>query len=272
LGHQWGAAIYSRTGLNNRGCPYCRNYKVLTGYNDLATTHPGLAAQADGWDPTTIIAGSNEVLTWIDSFGHRWKANCTSRAFGGNGCPICVNLVVLAGDNDLATTHPDLAAQADGWDPTTVVAGTSKRRDWICENGHHWTAMVVSRSRGHGCPECANYGFSEVSEAYIYLMRHDAWGLLQVGITNSSERRVREHSRSGWKLLDQRGPLAGEIAHNWERCILSSLVRRGVVLGPVQVAGNFNGYTESWIEEDLPILKIHELMDFVFQDENQDIN
>ena len=30
------------------GCPYCLGRKVLAGYNDLATTHPGIAAM---WHP-----------------------------------------------------------------------------------------------------------------------------------------------------------------------------------------------------------------------------
>jgi len=29
--------------------------------------------------------------------------------------------------SSLAETHPELAAQADGWDPTTVTAGSGKR-------------------------------------------------------------------------------------------------------------------------------------------------
>ena len=30
----------------------------------LAETHPELAAQADGWDPTTVARSSNEMLDW----------------------------------------------------------------------------------------------------------------------------------------------------------------------------------------------------------------
>ena len=33
----------------------------------------------------------------------------------------------------IAETHPELAAQADGWDPTTLTAGSNKKRTWkIC--------------------------------------------------------------------------------------------------------------------------------------------
>lgn len=35
-GHTWLAPI-SRVTIENRGCPYCTNQKVLKGYNDFAT-------------------------------------------------------------------------------------------------------------------------------------------------------------------------------------------------------------------------------------------
>ena len=37
-GHSYSRSIYDR--IRNRNCPYCSNRKVLTGYNDLATTNP----------------------------------------------------------------------------------------------------------------------------------------------------------------------------------------------------------------------------------------
>ena len=38
----------ARKGKADSGCPYCSGRKVLAGYNDLATTHPGIAAM---WHP-----------------------------------------------------------------------------------------------------------------------------------------------------------------------------------------------------------------------------
>ncbi len=32
------------------------------GVNDLATLHPEIAAEADGWDPKTITPGSNKKM------------------------------------------------------------------------------------------------------------------------------------------------------------------------------------------------------------------
>lgn len=40
-GHEWETRVADRSG--GRGCPYCSNRKVLTGFNDLVTVNPKLA-------------------------------------------------------------------------------------------------------------------------------------------------------------------------------------------------------------------------------------
>ena len=39
--------------------------KLVPGVNDLATLHPHLVAEADGWDPSTLVAGTNKEMLWI---------------------------------------------------------------------------------------------------------------------------------------------------------------------------------------------------------------
>ena len=90
--------------------------------------------QADGWDPTSVTAGSGQRLPWKCKFGHRWESSVNNRA-KGRGCPICAGKQVLAGFNDLKTTHPELAEEADGWDPTTVRPGSNKSFRWHCKSG-----------------------------------------------------------------------------------------------------------------------------------------
>lgn len=106
LGHEWTASVYART-TKETGCPYCQNREVLTGFNDIATTHPDIAKQADGWDPKVIVAGSNSHQNWICEKGHKWKTQVTVRTYGGSGCPVCSGLITVPGVNDLATTHPE---------------------------------------------------------------------------------------------------------------------------------------------------------------------
>lgn len=153
-GHKWSAVISNRA-LNSTGCPTCIGRKVLKGFNDLLTTHPKVALEANGWDPTTLTRGSEKVLTWKCPKNHDYEASVSSRT-RGRGCPVCSGAKVQSGANDLASTHPDLARQADGWDPSKVSAGSQRILHWTCDRGHRWKARVKSRAEGRGCPVCSN--------------------------------------------------------------------------------------------------------------------
>jgi Probable Zinc-ribbon domain len=158
LGHSYESVVSNRA-LQGKGCAVCKNKKVLAGFNDLATTHPQIAQQADGWDPTTVVAGSDKKREWLCEVGHTYTASPNSRtqSRGGTGCAVCTNKKLLVGFNDLATTHPEVAGQAYGWDPTTVIAGTHLHQQWICEFGHIWNAEIKSRTTGgNGCSICSN--------------------------------------------------------------------------------------------------------------------
>ena len=55
----------------------------------------------------------------------------------------------------LAETHPDLAAQADGWDPRTVGAASNSLRRWRCSAGHEYRRTIRFEVSNSGeCPEC----------------------------------------------------------------------------------------------------------------------
>jgi len=67
---------------------------------------------------------------------------------------------IIVGENDLATTHPELAKQ---WHPTKngeltpqkVTAGSNRNIWWICAKGHEWHSRVNHRRDGIGCPYCS---------------------------------------------------------------------------------------------------------------------
>jgi hypothetical protein len=160
LGHNWESRIYDRVKLNS-GCQVCANRIVLPGFNDLVTTHPDLAKQANGWDPKTVHKGMARKFSWKCEKAHEWEALLTARVTQNQGCPICSNRKILVGYNDLATTHPELAKEADGWDPKTISFGSQKKMSWKCINGHKFLASVGSRSGGNGCPVCSNRKLQE---------------------------------------------------------------------------------------------------------------
>ena len=137
--------------------------KVLNGVADLATLHPDLAAQ---WHPDNdktpdrVSCGSHYKAMWVcptDS-RHVWEAQVTKRV-NGNGCPVCSGRKVIAGVNDLATTHPEVATQ---WHPDNrntpaeVSYGSNKRYMWVCPSGHEWGETPNRRTAlNYGCPVCS---------------------------------------------------------------------------------------------------------------------
>jgi hypothetical protein len=160
-GHEWAATIGAR--LNGSNCPYCGNRKVLKGFNDLRTLKPDIATQ---WHPTKnedlkpdeVVASSTKKVWWQCDEGHEWETPLRDRK--NSSCPFCLNQRVWVGYNDLATTHPELAAQfhptKNNSSPQEVIAGTGKSLWWICEKGHEWRAVGYERSKnGTGCPYCS---------------------------------------------------------------------------------------------------------------------
>ena len=151
-GHSWEAPVSSRS--SGKGCPFCSSNRVLAGFNDLATLNPKLASEAFQWDPSSVTRSSNTRQSWKCALGHVWQSTVNKRN-AGNGCPICAGQQVLKGFNDLATTNPELAPQANGWDPTKVTRSSNSKKLWKCDLAHSWETAVSARTRGSNCPICA---------------------------------------------------------------------------------------------------------------------
>jgi len=260
-GHSYISSPNGRTG-GDRNCPICSNQKVLAGFNDLKTKFPSIAKEADGWDPRTVVAGSNKKLSWKCSEGHTYLASIGNRTKSNKtGCPICSNQKVLAGFNDLKTKFPSIAKEADGWDPSTVVAGSNKKFSWICSDGHKYSMVANLRtSRGSGCPTCAETGFDPNADGFLYFIQHPDWQMFQIGITNYPDDRLGRHRRLGWKTLEIRGPMDGHLTQQWETAILRMLKSKGADLSNSKIAGKFDGFTEAWSKSTFPVKSIKELM------------
>lgn len=264
-GHIYTSSVAERT--NGNGCPFCSGRRVLAGFNDLATTHPEICEEIDGWDSRTVSAGSNVRRPWKCRLGHHWTSQINQRT-GGSGCPYCSGHKVFPGFNDLATTHPDLAVEAHGWEPTTKSKGSDSKLSWLCKKGHVYSSTISNRVAGTGCPTCANFGFSPGREGWIYLIANIENDLLQIGITNTPEQRLKQHLKSGFdQLLDLRGPMDGELVRRTELAILKSLRKRKAVFAKNAIDVRFSGFTESWTRTSFPVESIRHLLDLVEDDE-----
>ncbi len=277
MNHRWKASVIQRTvgGYSGKGtgCPFCSGVRTLAGFNDLATTHPELAAQAVGWDPSKFSAGSSKSVAWKCGRNHSWKALIVSRTRErAADCPYCTNRKLLKGFNDLQTTHPEIAAEADGWDPTSVTRGMDKSRKWKCSAGHKWKTDVIVRTRGSGCPSCAPTGYDPNAPAYLYLLEHPIWEMFQIGITNDIDTRMYAHGLLGWECLEYRGPMDALVCRDWETSMLRMLKAKGADLSNSKIAGKFDGYSEAWSKATFEASSIKELMKLTEEYEENDSN
>lgn len=191
-GHEWQASPGNRT--KGQGCPYCSRRRCTPGVTSLDVTHPSIAAE---WNyrlngdkvPSMITSGSGAVIEWICPRAHEYATTPAARTGRrGVGCPVCANARVLAGANDLATSHPHIAKE---WHPSrngavtpqTVGAGTPRKYYWRCQIGHDYLSPVNARTRGTGCPACAGQqviaGYNDLLTTHPHVAAewdHDANG------------------------------------------------------------------------------------------------
>ena len=167
-GQEWEASVANRT--NGTGCPQCnrtnQTLNAILQRGSLATNYPDLAKQ---WHPTKngvltpdqVSAKCSKKVWWVGPCGHEWNAIIANRTTRDTSCPICKHRILIAGENDLLTTNPSLAAQwhptkNENFTPDMVTEGSSKRAWWLCPTcGNEWNAIIVSRSKGANCRVCA---------------------------------------------------------------------------------------------------------------------
>jgi hypothetical protein len=138
--------------------------KPLTPENTLSTGRPDLANQ---WHPSRngdlrpsqVAVRSGKKFWWLCDAGHEWQATPGNR-YASPGCPICSGRRTTR-ENSLGGTNSFLLAQFHITKNAPLTAfdiapNSTKRIWWRCASGHEWQAKANGRSRGRGCPYCAN--------------------------------------------------------------------------------------------------------------------
>lgn len=150
--------------------------------------------------PDLVTAGAHRKVWWLGRCGHPWQAVVSNRTGPmRSGCPYCANQKVGFG-NDLATRHPDIAAQRHPTrngelTPRQIPFGARRNVWWRCARGHEWRAMVFKRSAGSACDRCALIGVSEVELRAFTELHH----VLQDHLS-PQQRDVRLHTSAGQRL------------------------------------------------------------------------
>lgn len=244
-GHEWDDSPGHRS--HGRGCPLCAGKRIVPGVNDLATTHPEIAAQ---WHPTKngsirpdkIGAGSHKKVWWQDH-GHEWISIVDNRTRLGNGCAVCRGYVVQEGVNDLESQFPVVAAE---WHPTKnkkqpseVVAGTHSKGWFVCPLGHEYSMVIKDRTTRNppsGCPVCANQvilvGFNDLASTNPAVAAQ--WHPTKNG-TLTPERVVAGSGKKVWWVCSEK--------HEW-RATVNDRKRYAC---PTCSASGFSTYEDGWV-------------------------
>lgn len=172
-------------------CLYCLGKKVSV-TNSLASRFPEIAKE---WSyerngtltPDKVTYGSSKNVWWKcpNHSDHYYYTSPNDRTYSHRGCPYCNNMEVCS-SNNLAVTHPLLAAQ---WDyelnknlkPENILPSYTGNVWWRCPDdpSHVWEAPVNLRVRNNwgvhsffvlflGCPYCSHRRFKDLSLASLY--------------------------------------------------------------------------------------------------------
>jgi hypothetical protein len=282
LGHSWQATLSTRT-LRGFGCPVCAGRVVQAGFNDLVTLYPDVANQLDEskskLSASAVHPGSHKRLWWrcLEDELHNWQASVYSVVVLGSGCPVCTNQKIIAGVNDLATHHPQIAAE---WHPTlngglkpseSAPSSTSLKIWWQCQinSDHIWKTSPAVRVRGSGCPGCSKSGgFDRTEPGILYFLESKSLLSYKVGITNSNatEKRLLNFQKQGWTIIKiwdfSRGDAASDVENSVFKWIRTDL-QIPIHLGPESVP-RLGGWSETFsseaVREKQVIQKIEELV------------
>ena len=176
-GHSFSMVGSERIKYPDDYCVYCNGGKVLQGVNDLATTHPGIAKQWDyeknKFPPSKYKFGSDHKAWWLCNKGHSYQQSIGNKTRKNYGCPYCINRKIIAGENDVATTHPYIL---EIWDydknkclPTEVSYGSGKKYWFKCKKKSHsyQQSLCDKIGKGYGCPKCTGTPYSK-SEKEVF--------------------------------------------------------------------------------------------------------
>ena len=217
-GHTWMSSPHKSHGLSDESlCPYCSNREVLTGYNDLETLFPHVAAlwdtqrnqqAADNTLVTYIHEGSKQ--NWICDKGHMWN-DYISAMIKHPVCPVCTNRKIIIGINDISVYNPRLYQELhkkhkNAKELSTIFPNSSKKLTWICPQGHgEYQQAMSKRTAGSGCPVCAgNTCVSGVNDcATLFPKLAQEWDYVKNGDISPTDVSAKNAQKKYWWLCPQ---------------------------------------------------------------------
>lgn len=161
-GREYTRCIRDKT-PDDSDCPYCHGTKVLTGYNDLATTDPDLAVLYSSKNdrPVSMVRkDSNSYVYWeCPECRYVYAKRLNDKAPDNSDCPICSKRLAIEGLNSLQDEYPDLPfiwSDKNEKKTTEVTSLSSYKAIWVCPTCKHEFKAEVRRvvASEIECPVC----------------------------------------------------------------------------------------------------------------------
>lgn len=125
---------------------------------------------ADDGDKTFHNADSTHQRSWkCDRCGQSYHARIKTmlRALDKTGyaCPVCADLIVSPGYNDLATRYPNIADRlVPGLDASNTLYTRRTELDFTCRKGHVFHSTIQKMLEDDSCPICRSGGYVSESD------------------------------------------------------------------------------------------------------------
>lgn len=224
----------------------------------------------------TMKQADLEPLEEYKSSDAPWKCKClkcdrvvfpsfSNVSKGHEGCAFCSGNAV----------HPDDALKImleSGYEPLEPYPAHNKTK-W--KSRHIQCGTIVFpyyntiQNRKSGCSVCAEYGLKLENPAYVYIMFHDAFNSIKVGISNNDARpnRIKSHASDGWQLFKKIDLPNGAIATDIEAKTFN-WIRRELGLG-VHLSKEMmkhHGYSETVDGNEITVLQIERYIQEIISD------
>ncbi|WP_419078263.1 zinc-ribbon domain-containing protein, partial [Ruminococcus sp.] len=159
------SAIIRERKVGDDACPYCRNDKVLAGFNSLQYKNPELAKE---WSANNVrkadevLPTSSSRVKWVcPTCKGEYSAIIRDRKVGDDACPYCRQTKLLKEQTSLGVINPELAKE---WSANNVrkadevLPTSSSRALWICPTcrGEYYAAIRDRKVGDDACPYCKN--------------------------------------------------------------------------------------------------------------------
>ena len=219
-GHRWKSKVKDQV-VRGSICMKCKDKPESKGRTLLKDAHPEIFSEAlsvVGSDKKidTLTRGSSLTVQWQCPKDHIYEARVSNRTLLGRNCPYCAGRYSIPGENDIATTHPEVIKfwdyEMNTMKPEEVQKTYSKPLHWICEKNHRWTSIPMNLTqRKQYCPYCSGKKIipGETDFASVYPEKLYLW--------NYSKNSVSPHEVSSKNRMNIHWVCP--LKHEWEAAI-----------------------------------------------------